>query len=113
MTSTEICWGPSPIRAKSDLIGFNSTRVIYKDEEGQEIETNYGRVDVTLHLSDGTGKYSTMTQTRRIPTICATTWVPLRQVRRFPTASPGTQGSDDVIDLDIELPNVVFRDPTR
>ena len=50
--------------AKSDLIGFNSTRVIYKDEEGQEIETNYGRVDVTLHLSDGTGKYSTMTQTR-------------------------------------------------
>ena len=27
--------------AGSDLIGFNATRVIYQDEKGQEVETNY------------------------------------------------------------------------
>ncbi|MEF2563000.1 MAG: hypothetical protein UI647_09490, partial [Negativibacillus sp.] len=95
--------------AKSDLIGFNSTRVIYKDEEGQEIETNYGRVDVTLHLSDGTGKYSTMTQTREDSyylryNMGSTTG------EAFSNRISCSKGSDDVIDLDIELPNVVFRD---
>lgn len=95
--------------AKSDLIGFNSTRVIYKDEEGQEIETNYGRVDVTLHLSDGTGKYSTMTQTREDSyylryNMGSTTG------EAFSNRITCSKGSDDVIDLDIELPNVVFRD---
>ena len=93
--------------AKSDLIGFNSTRVIYKDEEGQEIETNYGRVDVTLHLSDGTGKYSTMTQTREDSyylryNMGSTTG------EAFSNRITCSKGSDDVIDLDIELPNVVF-----
>lgn len=64
---------------------------------------------MTLHLSDGTGKYSTMTQTREDSyylryNMGSTTG------EAFSNRITCSKGSDDVIDLDIELPNVVFRD---
>ncbi len=95
--------------ADSDLIGFNASRVIYKDEEGQEIETNYGRVDVTLHLEDGTGKYSEMTQTRSDSYYLKYN-MGSSTGEAFSNRITCSKGSDDEIDLDITLPNVVFRD---
>ena len=95
--------------AGSDLIGFNASRVIYKDEEGQEIETNYGRVDVTLHLEDGTGKYSEMTQTRSDSYYLKYN-MGSSTGEAFSNRITCSKGSDDEIDLDITLPNVVFRD---
>ena len=95
--------------AKSDLIGFNSTRVIYKDEEGNEVETNYGRVDVTLHLADGTGKYSEMTQTREDSYYLKYN-MGSSSGEAFSNRITCSEGDNDMINLDIELPNVVFRD---
>lgn len=95
--------------AGSDLIGFNASRVIYKDEQGQEIETNYGRVDVTLHLEDGTGKYSEMTQTRADSYYLKYN-MGSSTGEAFSNRIVCSEGSDNEIDLDITLPNVVFRD---
>ena len=95
--------------ASSDLIGFNSTRVIYKNEEGQQIETNYGRVDVTLHLADGTGKYSELTETRRNSYYLRYN-MGSSTGEAFANRITCSKGKDDAINLDIELPNVVFRD---
>ncbi len=95
--------------AKSDLIGFNSTRVIYKDEDGQEVETNYSRVDVTLHLADGTGKYSEMTQVRRDSYYLKYN-MGSSNGEAFSNRITCSKGENDLINLDIQLPNVVFRD---
>ncbi len=98
--------------AGSDLIGFNSSRVIYKNEDGKEIETNYGRVDVTLHLSDGTGKYSEMTQTRADSYYLKYN-MGSSTGEAFSNRIISSKGENDVIDLDITLPNVVFRDDNQ
>lgn len=95
--------------AGSDLLGFNSTRVIYKNEEGEEVETNYGRVDVKLHLTDGTGKYSEMTQTRSDSYYLKYN-MGSSAGEAFSNRITCSEGDSDMIDLDIELPNVVFRD---
>ncbi len=95
--------------AGSDLIGFNATRVIYQDEKGQEVETNYGRVDVTLHLCDGTGKYSKMTSTRESSYYLKYN-LGSAAGEAFSNRITCSEGDNDTIDLDIELPNVVFRD---
>ena len=95
--------------AKSDLIGFNSTRVIYKDEDGEQVETNYSRVDVTLHLADGTGKYSEMTQVRRDSYYLKYN-MGSSNGEAFSNRITCSKGENDLINLDIQLPNVVFRD---
>lgn len=95
--------------AKSDLIGFNSTRVIYKDEDGEQVETNYSRVDVTLHLADGTGKYSEMTQIRRDSYYLKYN-MGSSNGEAFSNRITCSKGENDLINLDIQLPNVVFRD---
>lgn len=95
--------------ASSDLIGFNSTRVIYIDENGEEVETNYGRVDVTLHLCDGTGKYSEMTATRQNSYYVKYN-MGSSAGEAFSNRITCSKGDDDTINLDVELPNVVFRD---
>lgn len=95
--------------ASSKLIGFNNTRVIYIDDEGEEIEVNYDKVDVTLHLNDGTGKYSEMTSTRE-----NSYYVKYNMGssvgEAFSNRITCSKGSDDTINLDVKLPNVVFRD---
>lgn len=95
--------------ASSDLIGFNGTRVIYIDENGEEVETNYGRVDVTLHLCDGTGKYSEMTTTRENSYYVKYN-MGSSTGEAFSNRITCSKGEDDTINLDVELPNVVFRD---
>lgn len=95
--------------ASSDLIGFNGTRVIYIDENGEEFETNYGRVDVTLHLCDGTGKYSEMTTTRENSYYVKYN-MGSSTGEAFSNRITCSKGEDDTINLDVELPNVVFRD---
>ena len=95
--------------ASSDLIGFNGTRVIYIDENGEEVETNYGRVDVTLHLCDGTGKYSEMTNTRENSYYVKYN-MGSSTGEAFSNRITCSKGEDDTINLDVELPNVVFRD---
>ena len=95
--------------ASSDLIGFNGTRVIYIDKNGEEVETNYGRVDVTLHLCDGTGKYSEMTTTRENSYYVKYN-MGSSTGEAFSNRITCSKGEDDTINLDVELPNVVFRD---
>lgn len=73
------------------------------------METNYGRVDVTLHLCDGTGKYSKMTSTRESSYYLKYN-LGSAAGEAFSNRITCSEGDNDTIDLDIELPNVVFRD---
>lgn len=95
--------------ASSNLIGFTSSRVIYTDSEGNDVETNYGRVDVTLHLCDGTGKYSTMTSTRENSYYLKYN-MGSSTGEAFSNRITCSKGTNDTINLDIQLPSVVFRD---
>ena len=95
--------------ASSQLIGFNSSRVIYTDSEGNDIETNYSRVDVTLHLCDATGKYSTMTATRENSYYLKYN-MGSSTGEAFSNRITCSKGDNDTINLDVQLPSVVFRD---
>lgn len=95
--------------AKSDLIGFNNTRVIYRDEKGETIETNYNRADVTLHLNDGSGKYSEINDVRRNSYYLKYN-MGSSTGEAFANNITTSKGERDTINLDVSLRNVVFRE---